>query len=310
MKKIAALLLAALLLLGAAPALGADQPLNIVCTIFPLYDWARQIVGEDAQVTLLLDSGVDLHNFQPSMTDMLTLKTADVFFYVGGESDEWVESTLSAVGDTPHAALIDWIEAKEEELLPGMEAEEEEEEDALDEHIWLSLINAQQLVAVMRDQLIALRPAYADIWSARAQAYIGELAALEAEYASALRDTPVKTLLFADRFPFRYLADDYGLECFAAFAGCAAQADASFQTIMFLVNTLKDKNLPAILVIEGSDGAIAQTVKSGAKSAAPILTLHSCQSVNAEQVKAGVTYLSLMRDNLSVLLQALGKEGV
>ena len=306
---IAALLTAQLLLLAAVPALAADKPLNIVCTIFPLYDWARQIVGEDAQVTLLMDSGVDLHNFQPTVADMVTLSRADVFFYVGGESDAWVETTLAAVGSKPHVALIDYVHAKEEELLPGMEAEADEEEDALDGHIWLSLINAQSIVAALRDQLIALRPAYAAAWTARAQSYIQELAALEAEYAAALLDAPVKTLLFADRFPFRYLADDYGIACFAAFSGCSAETEASFETILFLVNALRENDLPAILTIEGSDGSIARTVKENAKSDAPILTLYSCQSVNAEQVKAGATYLSLMRENLNTLQKALGKEG-
>ena len=316
MKKITALLLAFALLLSLSPSFArAEQPLNVVCTIFPLYDWVRQIVGEDndqVKVTLLMDKGTDLHNFQPTVMDMALLARCDLLLYVGGESDRWVDGTIRSAGTKAAFSLIDHVDAWEEELLPGMEEEheheeDEEEEEELDEHIWLSLKNAETLVRVIARELGELRPEAREEWEKNAEAYVEKLRGLEAEYAAFFEAAPLKTLLFADRFPFRYLAEDYGLTCYAAFSGCSAETEASFETVSFLVQTLRELQLPAVMVLEGSNGAIARTVIENAKANVPVLTLYSCQSVTAEQLRQGASYLKYMEENLQTLRQALGE---
>lgn len=320
-KTIACLLAAALCCCGFAPAVAQEtQPLSIVCTIFPIYDWVRQIIGDSADVnlTLLMDDGVDLHNFQPTVADMAVMQSADLLLYVGGESDAWVEDVLAQNPSLHAVALLAHADAKAEELVEGMEHdhdhdhEEEHDHDEdhdhdqeLDEHVWLSLKRAQTLVGVLAQELSALRPEAAEQWTENAEAYCAQLRALDEAYQAAVSETENKTLLFADRFPFRYLAEDYGLTYFAAFSGCSAETEASFETMMFLVNKLKELQLPAVLTIEGSDGALAQTVISSAGSDAKILQMNSCQSVTRAQMDAGENYLSLMQGNLTVLKEAL-----
>ncbi len=315
-KKIIACLLAAVLCCyGFVPAMAQEtQPLSIVCTIFPVYDWVRQIIGDstDVNLTLLMDDGVDLHNFQPTVADIAVMQSADLLLYVGGESDEWVEDVLAQNPSLHTVALLAHADARAEELVEGMEHEHdhdhEEEHDhdqELDEHVWLSLKRAQKLVGVLAQELSALRPEAAEQWTANAEAYCVQLRTLDEAYQEAVSETENKTLLFADRFPFRYLAEDYGLTYFAAFSGCSAETEASFETMMFLVNKLKELQLPAVLTIEGSDGALARTVISSAGSNARILQMNSCQSITRAQMDAGENYLSLMQDNLSVLKEAL-----
>lgn len=222
----------------------AAEPLRVVTTIFPLYDWVRQTAGEDApiQLTLLLDGGTDLHSYQPSAQDMAAIADCDLFIYVGGESDAWVEDALAGADNPDRRALnlLDLLGTRvyEEETVEGMEPEEEEdhdhEEHAVDEHIWTSLRNAQELTAAIGDVLGELDPAHADQYTANAIAYGARLAALDGEYASLTASAPVKTLLFGDRFPFRYLVEDYALDYYAAFPGCSADTEASFETVAFL----------------------------------------------------------------------------
>ena len=295
-----------------------EKKLSVVATIFPAYDWARQIIGENEDhvaLTLLLDKGSDLHNYQPTVEDIYKISTCDLFIYVGGESDKWVPDALAqAVNkDMKTVCLLDALgsAAKEEEALEGMEDHEEEGEDEgpeYDEHVWLSLRNARTLCAALCKALQAVDPACADAYQTSLNTYDAALAELEGRYAAAIGNASRKTLLFADRFPFRYLADDYGLSCYAAFSGCSAETEASFETVNFLVNKVDELALPYILVLEGGDTRLAETLvgNSQAKDAV-ILRVNSLQSVTAKGVEEGVTYLGVMESNLEVLKTALGE---
>ena len=322
MKKFTALLLTFVLFLSLCPVSGLAEEagkIRVVTTIFPIYDWVREVAGdsENAEITLLLDSGVDLHSFQPSAQDILKVATCDLFIYVGGESDEWAEDAL-AEAVNPDMVVISLVEAlgenaKAEEIVEGMEAEEEEEgeegeeeEPEIDEHVWLSLRNAQVFTSAIADALAQKDPANADSYRANAEAYGAKLAALDAAYAEAVDSAAHKTLLFGDRFPFRYLTDDYGLAYYAAFAGCSAETEASFETVIFLAKKTDELQLPAVLTIEGKDHRIAETIiGSTADKNRKLLTLNSMQGTTANDIEQGATYLKIMEDNLAVLKEAL-----
>lgn len=324
MKKILALLLAlwipAAVLSGCVPQddSAASNKLNIVTTIFPAYDWVREILGDEtdrAEMTTLLDSGVDLHSYQPTVDDIVKISDCDLFLYVGGESDGWVEDALKNAPnkDRKVIRLLDVLgdSAKAEETVAGMQEEEHdhEEEAEYDEHIWLSLKNAQVLVAAISEALQETDPARKDTYAANAAAYVEKLSALDGEYRAAVDSGKYKTLLFGDRFPFRYLADDYGLDYYAAFPGCSAETEASFETVSFLAGKMDALGLPCVLTIEGTQHKIAETiVQNTAQKNQQVLTMDSMQAVTANDAASGVSYLSIMEKNLSVLKKALGQE--
>ena len=348
---------------------GGDK-IQIVATIFPEYDWVMNVLGEnpaDAEVTMLLGNGVDLHSYQPAADDILKISTCDLFIYVGGESDGWVENALAEVANKDMAVinLLDVLgdSVKGEEIVEGMQEEEhdhaheegenheaeegeahgaedvesygaedvephgaedvethvaeevephsEEErhgEDELeyDEHVWLSLRNAATLVQNISDSVQSIDPDNAEIYRSNTKAYIEKLNSLDGEYKTAVQNASFRTLLFGDRFPFRYLVDDYGLDYYAAFAGCSAETEASFETITFLAQKADELGLPAVMTIEGTDRRIAETVVQNTKDKdMQILTMDSMQGVTSEDVQNGTTYLSVMENNLSVLRDAL-----
>lgn len=324
MKKILALLLAlwipAAVLSGCVPQddSAASNELNIVTTIFPAYDWVREILGDEtdrAEITMLLDSGVDLHSYQPTVDDIVKISDCDLFLYVGGESDGWVDDALKNAPNKERKVirLLDVLgdSAKAEETVEGMQEEEHdhEEEAEYDEHIWLSLKNAQMLVAAISEALQESDPARKDTYAANAAAYAEKLSALDGEYRAAVDSGKYKTLLFGDRFPFRYLADDYGLDYYAAFPGCSAETEASFETVSFLAGKMDALGLPCVLTIEGTQHKIAETiVQNTAQKNQQVLTMDSMQAVTANAASSGVSYLSIMEKNLSVLKKALGQE--
>lgn len=324
MKKILALLLAlwipAAVLSGCAPQddSAASNKLNIVTTIFPAYDWVREILGAEtdrAEITMLLDSGVDLHSYQPTVDDIVKISDCDLFLYVGGESDGWVDDALKNAPNKERKVirLLDVLgdSAKAEETVEGMQEEEHdhEEEAEYDEHIWLSLKNSQVLVAAISEALQESDPARKDTYAANAAAYVEKLSALDGEYRAAVDSGKYKTLLFGDRFPFRYLADDYGLDYYAAFPGCSAETEASFETVSFLAGKMDALGLPCVLTIEGTQHKIAETiVQNTAQKNQQVLTMDSMQAVTANDAASGVSYLSIMEKNLSVLKKALGQE--
>lgn len=335
MKKITALLLALFVLVGALAGCGKQNDTNktdklsIVTTIFPEYDWVREILGDkadNAEITMLLDNGVDLHSYQPTADDIVKISDCDLFIYVGGESDEWVEDALrnAANGNMKVINLLEVLgdSVKTEEIVEGMQEEEHEHEDAeehehedaeeheheeeADEHVWLSLKNAKMLVRVISKALQELDPDSKDIYAANADAYVKKLSALDAEYQTAVDAASNKTILFGDRFPFRYLVDDYGLRYYAAFVGCSTETEAGFETISFLAKRVDEWKLPCVLTIEGAQHKIAETVvRNTTAKNQRVLTMDSMQSTTSKDVKNGTTYLSVMEKNLSVLKEAL-----
>ena len=291
----------------------AHTKISIVTTIFPEYDWVREILGDkadSAEITMLLDKGVDLHSYQPTADDLIKISDCDLFVYVGGESDEWVEDALKSAANRDRK-VINLLETlgdsvKEEETVEGMQEEEEDQEEKeYDEHVWLSLKNAKTLVGAISAALQELDPDNKDTYAANADAYGQKLSALDAEYQKAVSAGTYKTLLFGDRFPFRYLVDDYGLSYYAAFAGCSAESEASFETVSFLARKVDEGKLPCVLTIEGKNHKIAETiVQNTAGKNQKILTMDSMQSTTSQDV--ATTYLSLMAKNLDVLKEALG----
>ncbi len=323
MKRLCALLLAAALLAGLSACGGKIEKapeeggtLRIVATIFPEYDWVKNVLGENpagAELTMLLDKGVDLHSFQPTADDILTISNCDLFVYVGGTSDAWVRDALENAGNE-RRIVIDLMETlgeavRAEELVEGMQGEDEEESEEeieYDEHVWLSLRNAGVIVPRIAAALETLDPANAAVYQANAAAYLEQLDALDAEYRAAVAAAPVSTLLFGDRFPFRYLTEDYGLNYYAAFIGCSAETEASFETVTFLAGKVDELGLSAVLTIDGSDGRIAETIVQNTRTKDQrILALDSMQATTAEDVKGGATYLAAMERNLAVLKEAL-----
>ncbi len=319
MKKLLTLLLSVLLITACFAACGkkADAPdtpaddsgkLNVVCSIFPQYDFIKTIAGDAVNLTLLLDSKTDLHSYTPTADDIMMISKADLFINIGGESDDWAEDVLSSAANNKLkvVSLLNLVDAVEVETLPGMEEEEEEHEEEgpeYDEHVWTSLKNVIKIIPALTDVLCELDSGNTALYQANSSAYLAQLQTLETKYSDTIGKAARKTLLFADRFPFRYLADDYDLTCYAAFSGCSAETEASFETMTFLVDTVKQQNLPFVLMIDGSDGSVAETVSR--QSGAEIRTLNSCQSVSPDDIAAGASYLTIMEDNLSVLSEVL-----
>ena len=297
-----------------------DKKIKVVTTIFPEYDWVKEIAGyagENKEITMLLDNGVDLHSYQPTTADLAKVSDCDLFIYVGGESDAWVDGALKeAVNKNMKVInLLDVLgeSVKEEEVKEGMEAEEEqdeedsqEEEPEYDEHVWLSLKNAKVLTQAIADSLCEIDKEHKDIYSENEKNYEEKLDTLDKEYQETVDAASKKTLLFGDRFPFRYMVDDYGLDYYAAFVGCSAETEASFKTIKFLAEKADKLELKNVMTIEKSDQKIAKTIIDNTKNKDQnILTLDSMQSTTSEDVKNGTTYLSVMENNLNVLKEVL-----
>ena len=327
---------------------GNSNKISIVCTTFPQYDWVKNILGEEAErfyVTLLLDNGVDMHSYQPAVKDIATAGSSDLFIYVGGESDTWVEDALKEAKNKDLKAinLMETLDnfVKEEEVVEGMQEERKslghsheksskekqeqtqkeshensqeingqkeaaDEEPEYDEHIWLSIRNAEIMVKNIEKAIEQLDSDNAKVYQNNAENYIKKLDTLDKQYANTIQNAKYKAILFGDRFPFRYMADDYVLKYYAAFAGCSAETMAGFETVTFLAKKADELRLPVILTIENSDGRIAEAVKSNTtKKNQKILAMNSLQSVTKEQIADGITYLQVMQENLSVLSEAL-----
>lgn len=325
-KRITSLILCGAISAGALSACGdsasteKDHKLSIVCTIFPEYDWVKQLLGthaEEAEITYLLDNGADLHNYQPSAQDMLRITSCDLFVYAGGESDKWAEDALSEASnkDIRALSLLEVIGsgAKEEELREGMQAEEEEgeegeeEEPEYDEHVWLSLRNAETICSALTDQLCTLAPDWAEDIRSNCESYNSQLDELDGKFSLLFDDHSDTTLIFGDRFPFRYFVEDYGVDYYAAFVGCSAETEASFETVAFLSDKLEELDTGVVFTLEGSDSSIAETIIRNSSADAETAQLDSAQSVNSQQIKDGVTYISIMEKNYETLKEALEK---
>lgn len=320
MKNIVKSVLCLLLLSAASLSFAAKK--SIVCVNFPGYDWVLNVLGGNASkfdVSLLQDNGTDLHSYQPSVKDLAKVSKCDMLVYVGGESDEWVEKSVSNAKNE-NMVVVNMMEVlgdkvKEEEIVEGMQAEDEhdhdghdheEEEAEYDEHVWLSLRNAAVITGVLSEKIQALDSANAAVYKSNASAYAKKLSALDEKASKIVASAAKKTILFGDRYPFRYFSDDYGLEYFAAFVGCSAESEASFETVVFLSKKVDELGLNAVLTIEKSDKKIAKTVVSNTKSKnQKILEMDSLQSITKKEIKAGRNYLSAMEKNIEVLKTVL-----
>ena len=291
------------------------KKLSIVTTIFPEYDWVRCVLGPErtnqVELTMLLDKGVDMHSYQPTIEDVIKISNCDLFVYVGGESDGWVKDVLPNKIN-PDMKVINLIEllgekVKKEEIVEGMEEcdeEDSEEEIEYDEHVWLSLRNADYFCEEIANALSILDPENAELYRSNYSCYSMQLQGLNAEYDVDLQDSKYDTLLFGDRFPFRYLVDDYDIPYYAAFPGCSAETEASFDTILFLAKKVDELKLPAILIIDGSDSRIAEAIRENTSTKdQKILVLDSMQAKTKDDK---YTYFSIMSMNLKIILEALG----
>ena len=290
---------------------------SIVTTIFPQYDWVRQLLGdktENTELTLLVGNGVDLHSYQPSIQDVAKISTADIFIFVGGESDGWVNDALKNKKNKDMIILnlmeILGDQVKEEEIVEGMEAEEEddeEEEEELeyDEHVWLSLKNAKVICEEITEALCKKDSANAIAYRNILSEYKSQLDDLDQAYSTAIKSASRDTLIFGDRFPFRYLVDDYNLNYYAAFVGCSAETEASFKTVIFLANKMDELDSNYIFKIESGDDKLAKTIiQNSNKKNAQILILDSMQSVTTKQAQ-DTSYVKIMNENLQTLKKGL-----
>ena len=347
-----------------------NKKLSVVCTIFPEYDWVRELVGDkkdNYEITYLLDKGVDLHSYQPTAEDIAKIANCDLFVYVGGESDGWVKDALKE-SKNDKMQVVNLLESlgnnvKEEEVVEGMQEHDHEhehghkedadhdhdhehkedadhdhdhehKEDAehdhdhehadhdhehedadhkhhhdeveYDEHVWLSLRNASSLVNELAVRLQTIDPENKDYYAGNAAEYTSKLGEFDSRYLAAIKKAKNKTVLFGDRFPFRYLTDDYGLKYYAAFVGCSAETEASFETIAFLAKKTDELKLNNLMVIENSDQKIAKKIIETTKDKnQKIVEMNSMQSVTADDIANGATYISIMESNLKALLSAL-----
>ncbi|MDY4186649.1 MAG: metal ABC transporter substrate-binding protein [Candidatus Borkfalkiaceae bacterium] len=302
------------------------EKLSVVCTIFPEYDWVKELSGgENANIDLklLLDSGADLHNYQPTVADLATIYACDLFIYVGGESDEWVTAALKNATNknmkTINLLQVLGEKVKDEEHIDGMQPEKGgtdvddsdhnhgEHEHEKDEHVWLSVKNAAVICEKIAAELAVIDSENASVYAENLVKYTQKLNALDDEFLNVVNAAKHKTFVFGDRFPFRYLADDYGINYFAAFSGCSAESEASFETIVFLSEKIDELSLPAVCKIEGSSQKIAEQIKQNTKNKnQKIIAFDSLQSVTASDLKSGKNYISAMQNNLTALKQALG----
>lgn len=326
MKKILALLMSLLIVAFSFAACSNEkvknetedaEKISVICSVFPIYDWLSEMTAscENIELTLLLSNGVDLHNYQPSAEDIVKVSNCDMFIYVGGESDSWSENLFEAANNEnmTKISLLSLLgeNAKEEEHKEGMqenedEHEHDEDEKELDEHVWLSLKNAKLFCKEISKMLCEKDSDNTQIYTQNTQKYLSSLEELDSEYEKAVSSFSKNTVVFADRFPFRYLFDDYSLSYYAAFSGCSAETEASFETISFLSEKVDELQLSCVMTIEKSDGKIASTVIENTQSKdGEILSMNSMQSVTDKEIENGASYLQIMKENLSSLTKAL-----
>lgn len=319
MKRLFALLLA-LMLTVSLSACGQrpqteDGKLQVVCTLFPYYDFARQIGGSDVDVTLLVPAGKETHSFEPTPLDVVTLSNADVFLYNGGESEQWVDDILSAAGE--HIAvtlpLMTQVSALAEEMSEGMESSgghdhddhDDHDSDAIeyDEHVWTSPVLAKQLTSAVCDALCRADPQHEDRYRSRLTDYLTQLDALDAAFRDTVAAGTRRLLVFGDRFPLLYFCKEYGLDYRAAFHGCASDTEPSLATLKYLIDKVAQEQIPVVYTIELSSQKVARAIAE--TTGARVLTFQSCQTVSKQDMDAGATYLSLMWENVTALQEGL-----
>ncbi|MBQ1675542.1 MAG: zinc ABC transporter substrate-binding protein [Oscillospiraceae bacterium] len=314
MKKRLISLALALVLALSLTGCALDRPrdsdkLQVVCTLFPYYDFVRQIGGDHVDVTLLIAAGREVHSFEPTPLDAIRLSEADVFIYNGGESEEWVEDLLDAAGENIGTVLtmMDHADVLAEEVQEGMQVrhggEEDEDEIEYDEHIWTSPVIAMELCRVIGEALMEADPAHAGDYQARLDEYLAQLEALDQDFRQVVDGAKRTTLVFGDRFPLLYFCRTYGLDYRAAFHGCSGDTEPSLATLKYLIDKVNAEDIPVVYTIELSSQKIADAIAE--TTGAKVLTFQSCQTVSRADFDGGATYLSLMRRNVEALKEGL-----
>ncbi len=319
MKK-AAFMLAMILIFSLFTACNTDaetetdnRKIRIVATMFPEYDFSRHVAGDLCQVSMLLPPGSESHSYEPTPNSISSIKKADVFIYGGGESDTWLKNIIEDISDdgTEIISLMDICELKEEEIVEGMESEEEhghsgehgEEEPEYDEHVWTSPKNAALIVRTIYERLGEIDPANAGVYRKNAESYIEEINGIDEQFRLLTESAKRKTIVFGDRFPFRYFADEYNLDYFAAFPGCSEDTEPGAKTMKFLIDKVRSESIPVVFKIEFSNGNAAEAIS--AETGAKVLEFNSCHNVSSEQLESGESYVAIMRRNLENLRSAL-----
>lgn len=293
---------------------GDEKKLKVVTTIFPQYDFVREIAGDRVNLKMLLKPGEESHSYEPTPKDIIDIQNCDLFIYVGGENDAWVEDILDSMdaGSRKTLRLVDCVETVEEEHVEGMKEERsveelhgtgEEEQAEIDEHVWTSPQNAVKIVENLTTLLCQEDPKGADQYRQSSEAYERKLEKLDEQFRKVVKESPRKELLFGDRFPFRYFVDEYSLNYYAAFPGCASDTEPSAATMAYLINKVKKEHIPVVLKMELSNDNIAQAIAEA--TGAKVKVFYSCHNITAEQFKEHTTYLSLMEQNVETLKEAL-----
>ena len=307
------LLLPGLIACAPQASVAKTDGISIVSTVFPSYDFARQITaGTNANVTMLLQPGEEVHSFDPTSQDIIRVQSADLFAYVGGENDTWVENVLSGLDKSVHTfKMMDYVTLYPEELTDGMQPEQDQAQPAgaaaeteWDEHVWTAPVNAIAIVKAMTSELSAIDPANASTYQANSDAYVKQLQALDQSFRDVVNGAARKTVVFADRFPVRYFVEEFGLSYYAAFPGCSTDTEPSAATLAALIDHVKTDKIPYVFYIEMSNQKMADTVceETGAQK----LLFHTCHNVTKAEFESGATYLSLMQNNVLALQKALG----
>lgn len=320
--------------------------ISVVTTIFPQYDFVRQVAGDDVNLKMLLKPGEETHSYEPTPQDIIAIQNSDLFIYVGGENDSWVEDILESMPDNGRKTLklVDCVDTVEEEHVEGMKEErghshdeedhehadehtEEEHEETLhdhehtedeymdeneqeshsaheiDEHVWTDPLNAVKIVEQIKKELCKIDPQHTSDYEKNAEDYEGKLKELNQEFKAVVSQSAHKPLIFGDRFPFRYLAEAYDLDYYAAFSGCASDTEPSAATMAFLINKVKEENVTTVLKMELSNENIAKAIAEA--TGANVKVLYSCHNLTAEEFENGETYLSLMEKNVQTLKEVL-----
>lgn len=315
MKKIISLLLTAIIGVSATSCSVSgsknqnknDDKLSIVTTIFPQYDFVKQIAGDNVEVSMLLSPGAESHSYEPTPQDIIKIQESDLFIYVGGEGDVWVDKIVDSMKKPLNSlTLMSCVDTVEEELVEGMQEEEEEEESEepeLDEHVWTSPKNAVKMVNAISDQLCKLDSEHSEEYKKNTTAYVQKLQELDKRFEDIVANGKRDTVVFGDRFPFRYFADAYDIKYFAAFPGCSTDTEPSAATIAFLIDKVKEEKIPVVFNIEFSNKKVAKTISEA--TGAKMLELHSCHNVASDDFKSGTSYYDLMSKNADALEEAL-----
>lgn len=282
-----------------------NNEISIITTNFPAYDFARAVAGDKANIKMLVKPGVETHDFEPTPQDIIDIKNSKMFIYTGGDSDEWIEDILDDINpeNTKLFKMMDAVDVIEEETVEGMERKHEGGEVEYDEHVWTSLKNAKKIIGSIKDELVKISPENKTVFKSNAESYTHKLTNIDQNLQKVVENGSRKTIVFGDRFPLRYFADDYGLNYFAAFPGCSEQTEASSKTIAFLVDKVKSENIPVIFKIEMSNSKVADTIAN--ETDAKVLVFNSAHNISTSDFNHGKTYAEIMAENIKALEEAL-----